>query len=220
MKISTLARLALIGLVYVYASKLIDTFYHGLFRPVAFAGIIVGLNILAGIAQLAFFIVLYNYVIARSRKKWQIAAILAIIGSAVGLLPKFLALAVLLQHPSLFWFIQHGNQIGVFSPWLSAFLLMLFTTIFLTDFEIRCNIILKKAFTAGFTGWLVMFVSLSFVLTNYFHINQLVHVFDFTGYGLVIFVTTSTTTFICLIIFYYSFIKADLSNGTLTRVNK
>jgi hypothetical protein len=70
------AKFALIGLAYIYASKLIDTLYHGLFSPAAFAGIIVGLNILAGIAQLAFFTALYKYVTAKPRKKWQIAGLM------------------------------------------------------------------------------------------------------------------------------------------------
>ena len=69
MNINTLARLALIGLVYIYVSKLIDTLFHGLFRPVAFAGIIVGLNILAGIAQFTFFFSPLQICCKKTRKK-------------------------------------------------------------------------------------------------------------------------------------------------------
>jgi energy-converting hydrogenase Eha subunit G len=50
MNINTHAKFALIGLVYIYTSQLIDAFFHDIFRPAAFAGIIVGLITLAGIA--------------------------------------------------------------------------------------------------------------------------------------------------------------------------
>ncbi len=59
-KINSLARLAQAGLVYIYFSKLIDTICHGIFRPILFAGAIVLLNILAGFAQLIFFLAIYN----------------------------------------------------------------------------------------------------------------------------------------------------------------
>ena len=220
MNLNTMAKPALIGLVYIYAAKLIDTIYPGLFRPAAFAGIIVGLNILAGAAQFVFFIFLYKYIESRTGKKWQLAGILAIIGSAVSILPKFLALAVLLQPQSLFSLIRHGNQIGIFCPWLSTFLLLSFAIIFLADRDIRRDKILKRSFTAGFAGWFVMFISFSFVLINYLNEGRLVLLFDFIGYGTILFVITSTTTFICLLIFYNAFISADFSKGTLLQVGK
>jgi hypothetical protein len=55
MKINTLAKLTLIGLVYIYTVKLIDTLYHGIFKPVPVTGAIVGLNILSGFVQLIFY---------------------------------------------------------------------------------------------------------------------------------------------------------------------
>jgi hypothetical protein len=68
MRISTLAKFALIGLVFIYTSKLIDTLFDGIFRPAIFAQIIVGLTILAGIAQFVFFIALYKYFLMRPEK--------------------------------------------------------------------------------------------------------------------------------------------------------
>jgi hypothetical protein len=54
MKLNTLAKLALIGLFYIYIIKLIDTLHNGILGTVAFVGIIAGFNILAGIAQFLF----------------------------------------------------------------------------------------------------------------------------------------------------------------------
>ena len=123
MKLNTLAKLSLIGLFYIYIIKLIDTLHHGVFGPVAFIGIIVGFNILAEIAQFLFFIALYKCFLALDGEKLQYAGMLAIIGSGIGLLPKFFALAVLIQHQSLFFWVRHGSLIGAFCPWLSALFL-------------------------------------------------------------------------------------------------
>jgi hypothetical protein len=212
MKLNTLAKLALIGLFYIYIIKLIDTLHNGILGTVAFVGIIAGFNILAGIAQFLFFIALYRYFISANERKLQNVGILAIIGSAIGLLPKFSALAVLLQHQSLFSFIRLGSQIGAFCPWLSALFLLSFCSIVLLDSDIRQNTVFKRAFTAVVAGWLIMFAAHSLVLINYFHAGRLVWLVDLINSGLIIFVITSTTTFICLLVFYKAFIKADLFN--------
>jgi len=65
MNINTLAKLTLFGLAYIYTAKLIDTLFHGIFRPAALAAPVVGLNILAGLVQLIFFITLYPQAINR-----------------------------------------------------------------------------------------------------------------------------------------------------------
>jgi hypothetical protein len=210
MKISTLAKFALIGLFYIYIIKLIDTLHHGIFGPVAFVGIITGFNILAGIAQFVFFIALYKYLLSVNRRKLQNAGILAIIGSAIGLLPKFSALAVLLQHQLLFFLIRHGSHIGAFCLWLSALFLLAFCSIVLSDSDIRQNIDFKRAFTAGVTGWSIMFLAHSLVLINFLMAGRLVLMADLMGVGPFIFIMTSTVTLVCLLVFYKTFIKAEI----------
>jgi hypothetical protein len=212
MKLNTLAKLALIGLVYFYIIKLIDTLHHGILGPVAFVRIIAGFNILAGTAQFLFFIALYRYFISANRRKLQNAGILAIIGSAIGLLPKFSALAVLLQHQSLFFLIRHGSQIGAFCPWLSALFLLAFCSIVLLESDIRQNIDFKRAFTAGVAGWSIMFSAHSLVLINFLIAGRLVLMADLMGIGPFIFIMTSSVALVCLLVFYKAFIKADLFN--------
>lgn len=82
-KLNTLAKLALIGLVYVYIVKLADTLYHGIFSPSAVAMVVVGLNIMAGLIQLSFFVELYRQFVPKYKQTLMVAAWLSIIGSAV-----------------------------------------------------------------------------------------------------------------------------------------
>ena len=62
---------------------------------------------------------------------------LAIIGSAVALLPKLLAMSVLFQPEPLFFFIRHGGQIAAFSPWIAAVLLLAFSLVIFLRYRIH-----------------------------------------------------------------------------------
>jgi hypothetical protein len=209
MKLNTLAKLALIGLFYIYIIKLIGTLYHGIFGPVAYVSIIAGFNILAGIAQFLFFIALYKCFLSVDGKQLQYAGMLAIFGSGIGLLSKLFALAVLIQHQSLFFLVRHGSQIGAFCPWLSALFLLAFCSIVLLDSDIRKNIDFKRAFTAGVVGWSIMFFAHSLVLINFLSADRLVLMTDLMGIGPFIFIVPSTVALVCLLVFYKDFIKAD-----------
>ena len=153
--------------MYVCTVKLIDTLYHGIFSPSAVAMVVIGLNILAGLIQLSFFVELYRQFVPKDKQALMVAALLAIIGSAVAMLPKFLAMALLLQKPVLFILMRYGNQIRVLCTWLSARLLSVFCMIFLSTYRFNKNSSLKYAFGFGAIGWLIMASAQFVVLLNY-----------------------------------------------------
>ena len=208
-KLNNLAKLALIGLVYVYTVKLIDTLYHGIFSPSAFAMVVVGINILVGLIQLLFFVTLYRQFVPKDNQGLIVAAWLAIIGSAVAVLPKFLALALLVQKPFLFSLIRYGNQIRVFCPWLSATLLCVFCVIFFLTNRFNENRSLKYAFAFGAFGWLIMASTQFVVLVNYLIDGQWNGLVVLLNSGPVIFVTVSSLTLLSLSYFYYKFTVID-----------
>jgi hypothetical protein len=205
MDITSLARLTLFGLAYIYTVKLIDTVYHGIFRPAAVAGTVVGLNILAGLVQLLFFIVLYRQFVPKDKQALRTAAWLAIIGSAVGLLPKLVAMGVLFQPQPLFFFIRHRAQIGAFCPWMTAVLLLAFSLTFLLDHGFRRDKSLKRAFGAGAAAWFIMSAAQSLVIINYVTAGRLVWVADLFAAGPIVFVAVSSFTFLGLSVFYLTF---------------
>ena len=209
MTVNALARLTLIGLVYIYSTKLIDTAYHGIFKHIAVATVIVGLNILAGLAQLAFFVVIYQQYVPRDKPALKYGALLAITGSAIGMFPKFLAMDVLFQPPWLFYFIRHGSQIGAFCPWLMAMLLFTFCLLFLINCGAKEERSLKRAFIAGTIGWCVMAIVQSLVVINYLADGRVVWLNDFFKSGPILLVTFPTLTFICLSIFFLAFTTND-----------
>ena len=75
MNIHTLAKLTFVSLAYIYTTKLIDTFYRGIFGPVALAGTVVGPNLLAGLFQLLFFIALCRQFAPKLKQVPKIAAL-------------------------------------------------------------------------------------------------------------------------------------------------
>jgi hypothetical protein len=167
MKINILAKLTLFGLAYIYTAKLIDTLYPGIFRPITVAVPVVGLNLLAGLVQLLFFMVFYRQLVPKEIQALRIGAWSAIIGSTVALLPKLLAMDLLFQPRPLFFFTRHVPQIRAFFPWLTAVLLLVFSLSFLIKYNFRHDKSLKYAFAAGAAGWFIMATAQSLVLINY-----------------------------------------------------
>ncbi len=209
MNINTLAKLTFIGLAYIYTAKLIDTLYHGIFRLSAVAGIVVGLNILAGLVQLLFFIALYRQFVPKDKQALRIAAWFAIIGSVSGILPKLLAMCLLFQQQSpFFFFMRFGMQIKAFCPWLAAVLLLAFSLFFFIDYRFRKNRTLKYAFSAGVIGWFIMASVQSLVIINYLAAGRLIWLADLFAAGPIVFVTASSLTFLSLSIFYLNFARS------------
>ena len=205
LKISTLAKLALIGLVYVYTVKLIDTLYHGIFSPSAVAVTVVALNILAGLIQITFFVELYRQFVPKDNQVLIGAAWLSIIGSTIAMPPKFLAMALLVQKQFLFNFLRSGNQIRVICPSLSATLLCVFCIIFLIKYRFNKNRSLKYAFAFGAFGWLIMTSAQFLVLVNYFTAGRWNGLANLFTAGPHLFVTASSLTLLSLCFFYYKF---------------
>jgi hypothetical protein len=208
-KLSTLAKLTLLGLVYVYRVKLIDTLYHGIFSPSAVAMVVIGLNILAGLIQLSFFVEPYRQFVPKDKQALMVAAWLTIIGSAVAMLPKFLAMVLLLQKPFLFILLRYGNQIRVLCPWLSATLRCVFCMIFLLTYRFKKNRSLKYAFGFGAIGWLIMASAQFVVLLNYLTAGEWNGLANLFTAGPLVFVTASSLTLLSLSFFYYKFAVID-----------
>jgi len=205
LKLNTLAKLALIGLVYVYAVKLIDTLYHGIFSPSAVSVTVVALNILAGLIQISFFVELYRQFVPKDNQVLIGAAWLSIIGSTTAMLPKFLAMALLVQKQFLFNFLRYGDQIRVFCPWLSATLLCVFCIIFLLKYRFNKMRSLKYAFVFGAFGWLIMASAQFLVLVNYLTAGRWNGLANLFNGGPHLFVIASSLTLLSLCFFYYKF---------------
>ena len=166
---------------------------------------VVALNIRAGLIQISFFVELYRQLVPKDNQVLIGAAWLSIIGSTIAMLPKFLAMALLVQKQFLFNFLRYGNQIRVFCPWLSATLLSVFCIIFLLKYRFNENRSLKYAFAFGAFGWLIMTSAQFLVLVNYFTAGRWNGLANLFTAGPHLFVTASSLTLLSLCFFYYKF---------------
>jgi hypothetical protein len=171
------------------------------------AGILVALNILAGLIQLCFFIAFYKQIVPKDKDRLRIAAYLAIVGSAVAILPKLLAMAVLFQFQTVLFFVSCRAQIGAFCPWMASVLLSIFSLLFLFDSVTQQNIVLKRAYIAGALGWLTMAGAQTLVMLNYVTAGRLVWLSDFFSAGPIIYAAASSLTLVSLVVFYLSFAR-------------
>ena len=207
MNLSTLAKLTLLGLGYVYTIKLVSTFYLGIFGTAVAVGTVAGLNILAGMVQLLFFITLYRQFVPKEKQGLGFAAGLSIAGSVIALLPKVFALFQVIGPPAPAGFMV--IQVYAFGPWLAAVLLFAFSFLFFRDDSFRHNKTLRRAFAAGAVGWFTMASAQTLVVVQYLAAGRLVWFRHLFAAGPSVFIVLSGFTFLCLCIFYLAFARPE-----------
>lgn len=205
MKLNTLAKLTLLGLGYVYTIKLAGTFYQGLFKTFYLALPVVGLNILAGLAQCLFFVALQRQFVPKENPVLRVAVSFAIIGSAMALLPKIItAVQLLYPHTAFLSLVTPLNAMG---PWLAAVFLLIFSVLFLRNDRFRQNKPLRRAFAGGAAGWFIMASAQSLVVIHYLTGGRLVWFANLFAAGPAVFVVLSTLTLLGLCYFYQVFAR-------------
>ena len=209
--IHTIARLALVGLAYLYIVKLVDTLFHGIFKPSTLALIVVSLNILASVFQLLFFIVIYQRLKTNLHLILKSAAWLAIVGASIGMLPKLVALAFVFKAPELFFLLKYSQQISAFCPLISTWLLTIFCIIFFIRIENIEQEGLKLAFAGGAIGWFIMALAQTLVAFNYILFGQVIWLSEIFNAGPIVFVTFSTITFLFVGYFYWVFARNKIT---------
>lgn len=159
--LSSSARLAFIGLSYIYIVKFIDTLWHVIFTNPAISFVVVGLNILAGIAQFLFFYKLKSSTL-NGGVFAQITGWTGMIGALINILPKILALSVLLQFYFSFKLIKNSQAIAVLSPWFGAAMLLCCCLIFSLLTKIWSS--KTRSFLFGAVGYMILTVTFSILV--------------------------------------------------------
>jgi hypothetical protein len=209
--LSSSARLAFIGLSYIYIVKFIDTLWHGIFTNPVISFVVVGLNILAGIAQFLFFYKLKS-LSSNGGIFAQFAGWMGIIGALINILPKILALSVLLQFYFSFKLIKNSQLIAVLSPWLGAVMIFCCCLIFsLLNVKVWSN--KTRSFLFGATGYMILSVTYSMLVLNYLSGPQVNWQVGEIGTSLTYFIISALFSFLCIAHFYTGFFSANESTG-------
>lgn len=201
--LSSCAKLALIGLSYVYVAKFIDTVWYGLFANPAISLVVVSLNILAGIGQLLFFYKLQS-LSSNSGFFTGIAGWAGIIGASINMIPKIHAFSVLLQFHFSFKLIKNSQVIALLSPWAGA--LMLFCCclmFFLLSAKLWRN--KTRFFLFGAVGYMTLVGTFSILVFNFFSGAQVNWQLGGSGTGLTYFIISASFSFLCIAYFYTGF---------------
>lgn len=201
--LSSSARLAFIGLSYIYIVKFIDTLWHGTFSYPAISFSIVCVNILAGIAQLLFFYKL-KYSTSNSGIFAHIAGWTGVIGALINILPKLLALSVLLQFYFSSKLINNSQLIAVLSPWLGAVMLFCCCLIF-SLLTVKIWKSKTRFFLFGAIGYMILTVTFSILVLNFFSGSQVNWQDGEIGMGLAYFIISASVSFLCIAYFYSGF---------------
>ena len=213
MKLHALARLTLLGLIYVYTIRMVGTFSPGAFESIPVVGVIVGFNMLAGIVQVFFFVSLLKKKLLTEKPALRNAAWFAVIGSSIAMLPKFIAGAMLFQAPTLLYVVLYSGSISAWCPWLSSLLLFIFSLICYLYFDPVYYQPHRRSFLFGAVGWLVMTIAQSMVLVNYMASGRLVWLADLFKAGPILFIIASFISLVCLSLFYLDFARRPYTNA-------
>lgn len=198
------ARLALVAITYIYTVKMIDTLWHGIFCLPLSAAVVVCLNILAGCAQVYFFILLSAIRTVRSKSTLTFGSWFGIIGSTFLLLPKFLAAALLLQYPLLFPLMKRGSEIGLFGPWLGSLFLFLCCCMF-ASVRMPAGHPWGKPFLSAATGYLIVIAIYSNLIRKYFSGIRVIWAEGEIGISTSLFVVSSTIVYLLIAYLFYWF---------------
>lgn len=209
--LSSSARLAFIGLSYIYIVKFIDTLWHGIFVNPAISFVVVCLNILAGIAQFLFFYKLKSST-SNSGTLAQIAGWTGMIGAFINILPKVLALSVLLQFYFSFKLTKNSQLIAVLSPWLGTAMLFCCCLIFyLVAVKIWNS--KSRSFLSGAIGYMILTVTFSTLVINFLSGSQVNWQQGEIGTSFTYFIISATLSFLCIAYFYIGFFSGNENIG-------
>ena len=205
--LSSSAKLAFIGLSYIYIVKSIDTLWHGMFAHPLISFVIVCLNIAAAIAQFLFF-----YKLKSSTSNSGVLAATAgwtgMVGACINILPKILALLILLQFYFSLGSIKNTHLVAVLSPWFAHVMLFVSCLLFCL-FSTKIGKHKTRFFLIGSIGYLVIAVTFSTLVLSYFsgvHINwQAVEIDMSFAY----FIVSASFSFLCIGYFYVGFFSGN-----------
>lgn len=215
--LSSSARLAFIGLSYIYIFKFIDTLWHGIFANPIISFVIVCLNILAGIAQFLFFYKLKSST-SNSGILSHIAGWAGLLGALINILPKVLALSALLQFYFSLKLLKNSHLIAVLSPWLATMMLFCCCLIFylLTFKTWNCK---RRSFLFGAIGYMILTVTFSIIIINFLSGSQINWQHGEIGMSLTYFIISTSLSFLFIANFYTGFFSGNENSGAINSLN-
>lgn len=207
LSLSSCARLAFIGLNYVYIVKFIDTLWHGIFANPTISFLVVSLNILAGIAHFLFFYKLQS-LSKNSGILAHTAGWIGVLGALINIFPKLLALSVFLQFYFSFNLIRKSHAISILGPWLGAVMLFCCCVIFsLLSVTVWSN--KSRYFLIGAVGYLTLTGTFSILVLNFFSSIQVNWQVSESGTSLPYFIVSASFSFLCIAYFFAGFFSGN-----------
>lgn len=199
------ARLAFLGVTYVYLIKISATLLSvsGVFNSALMVTLIVGMNILAGLVQLLFFFMLRSEFKPTINQVQMIASWLGICGSIAALIPKLLSVAVLVQHPLFFKAIRLQHEIGLAAPLAAALLLFLCCVLFFMSLD--AGDLRQASFFFGLLGYSIMVTVYSFLVLNYWMGSSMQPVLAETGISRMALLFSASLSYLFIGIFFIRF---------------
>jgi hypothetical protein len=195
----------IIGISYIFVTRLAATLFIELFRNLSIARINTVLSLLASITLIFFYLYFYKEHVKESQIKLRYATILALMGSILGFIFFFKGFLI------LFHIIRpvNSNFVNVIIPWLSGLFSLYFFFIFHNEVDRKEYPQLKTALLLAILGSVFAIIIRTFLVINYFTSDTFMWLWNLNIEYPFIAIPLSIVMFFCSVYFFVVLYKYE-----------
>lgn len=171
MRLKTVTLLAIISICYVFALRLVGTFFSTVFRNLLAIKITGTISLLATFSMIIFFLYFYKDYVRKEQTALKMVTVLVILVFLAGIVTQMSSVARMFEvHMSGYPVVIHSLDVIVHP--LTAIFMLIFFIVFYKEIYSAEPVSLRKATLFAIIGTSVLTVLQSFVLFNYFYYLQ------------------------------------------------
>ncbi len=201
-----------IGISYVFALRVIGTFFPTIFTHPSITKVTGIISLLASLAMVVFFIYLYKDYLRQEQTKLRAVTILVVLVSLVGLLTQIRDLSITFKVNVLPYSVMIHHYIETIVPLFGAIFILIFFVVFYQEISGKELVKLKKATFLAIIAAFARTSLQAFVLFNYFYYLQFGYPTDLANNKTIIFslsIPIILFWFWGILIFFISFYRAQ-----------
>ena len=199
-----------IGISYVFALRVIGTFFPTVFTNPSITKATGTISLLASLAMVVFFIYLYKDYLRQEQIRLRAVTILVVLVSLVGLLTQIRDLSITFKVNVLPYSVMIDHYVETIVPLFRAIFILIFFVVFYQEISGKELVKLRKATSLAIIAAFARASLQAFVLFNYFYYLQFGHPTDLTSNKMIILSTGIPIIlfWLCgILIFFISFYK-------------
>ena len=202
------ALLAMIGLCYIFLSRIIGSLFPAVFGNLLLARCSGVFSFLASTAVLVFFVSFLKDYVSHEQGLLRTASVLIIVGLSFVVVVHLKQILPLFDAHT-FTFAAGSHNFDVVVLWLSSVFMVFFFFVFYRQTNIRQLEKLKRAALIASLGSLLLALSRTYIAWRFFTTREVVWFSDVSAGAVIILIPISAIGFMSVLYFFVSFYQED-----------